>query len=114
MRAIVSAGRGPFMTRSPARTISSGAWRCRSASTASMAAIFPWMSARMAIEGYMLCCYPGYLSLYKCSGIIFSHIKGGAMTLLPELFRYHAWATRQLIDYCLSQQPALLDEVVIG
>lgn len=36
------------------------------------------------------------------------------MTLLPELFRYHAWATNQLIDYCLSQPPALLHEVVIG
>jgi uncharacterized damage-inducible protein DinB len=36
------------------------------------------------------------------------------MDLLSELFRYHAWATVQLIDYCLGQPPATLDELVIG
>lgn len=36
------------------------------------------------------------------------------MALLSELFRYHAWATSQLIDYCLSQPPALLHELVVG
>ena len=36
------------------------------------------------------------------------------MDLLRELFRYHAWATRQLIHSCLNHSPALLDEVVLG
>jgi uncharacterized damage-inducible protein DinB len=36
------------------------------------------------------------------------------MDLLRELFRYHNWATLQLIEYCLSQSPAILDQVVIG
>jgi uncharacterized damage-inducible protein DinB len=43
-----------------------------------------------------------------------SQTKGGVMDLLRELFRYHAWATMQLIDYCLNQPPALLHEVVVG
>ena len=36
------------------------------------------------------------------------------MDLMRELFRYHSWATIQLIDHCLRQSPALLDELVIG
>jgi uncharacterized damage-inducible protein DinB len=36
------------------------------------------------------------------------------MDLLHELFCYHKWATIQLIDYCLYQPPALLQEVVVG
>jgi len=34
--------------------------------------------------------------------------------LLHELFRYHAWATVKLIDYCLDQPPTALQEHVIG
>lgn len=36
------------------------------------------------------------------------------MNLLRELFRYHAWATVELINHCLNQPPAMLDEPVIG
>lgn len=36
------------------------------------------------------------------------------MHLLHELFRYHEWATVQLIDHCLNQPAALLLEPVIG
>ncbi|MEO7912454.1 MAG: DinB family protein [Roseiflexaceae bacterium] len=36
------------------------------------------------------------------------------MDPIQELFRYHAWATVQLIDYCLSQPAATLHELVIG
>ncbi|HEX5691439.1 MAG TPA: DinB family protein, partial [Roseiflexaceae bacterium] len=36
------------------------------------------------------------------------------MDFAGELFRYHSWATVQLIDFCSGQPPALLDEPVIG
>ena len=36
------------------------------------------------------------------------------MNLLRELFRYHAWASLQLIDNCRGQPPAALHEVVAG
>jgi uncharacterized damage-inducible protein DinB len=36
------------------------------------------------------------------------------MDLVRELFRYHTWATTQLIDFCLNLPPAILHAVVIG
>jgi uncharacterized damage-inducible protein DinB len=39
---------------------------------------------------------------------------GGMMDLLREMFRYHAWATLQLIDNCMGQPPEAMHEVVVG
>jgi uncharacterized damage-inducible protein DinB len=36
------------------------------------------------------------------------------MDLLRELLRYHAWATLQLIDNCLSQPSAAMQQIVTG
>jgi uncharacterized damage-inducible protein DinB len=36
------------------------------------------------------------------------------MDLLRELFRYHTWATLQLIDNCMSHPPDALHKVIVG
>lgn len=36
------------------------------------------------------------------------------MSILHDLFRYDHWATRQLVDYCQRQSPAVLQELVVG
>ena len=48
MRASTSAGRGPFMTRSPVTATASGRARSTAASAASRAATLPWMSPKTA------------------------------------------------------------------
>jgi uncharacterized damage-inducible protein DinB len=36
------------------------------------------------------------------------------MDLLLELFRYHSWATLELIDNCMSQPPEVMHKMVVG
>jgi uncharacterized damage-inducible protein DinB len=36
------------------------------------------------------------------------------MDLMRELFRYNTWATLQLIDNCMSQPPATVQQMVTG
>jgi uncharacterized damage-inducible protein DinB len=42
------------------------------------------------------------------------HTQGGLMDLLREMFRYHAWATLQLIDQCMGQPSEALQAMVVG
>lgn len=36
------------------------------------------------------------------------------MNLLSEFFRYHTWATRQMVDFCEKQPPEMLQKMVTG
>ena len=68
MRASTSAGRGPFMTRSPVTATASGRARSTAARAASRAATLPWMSPKHGqAEAHRRTPSPGMMKLSRAS-----------------------------------------------